>query len=182
MCLVLFICKIFSVSGILNEWSKWSACDKTCGLGIKVKSRNCTGPFYGGINCTRHLREERNCFIIACPIDGYFEEWTKWGKCTVSCGEGKRFRNRKCHGPYYNGRNCSGVWSDAENCNKKQCPINGIFSNWSTWSKCSVSCGQGFKQRLRTCLGPFYGGKYCRGNDTDNELCFLKNCPGNSTK
>lgn len=58
--------------------------------------------------------------------------------------------------------------------------VNGVWSEWSEWTGCSVSCGSGNKYKNRTCIKSFpqYPGKYCHGNDTNVESCDNISCPG----
>lgn len=55
------------VDGIFMEWTDWSECSLTCGGGINVRSRECDGPFYDGLNCTGDWDESRDCNIFNCP-------------------------------------------------------------------------------------------------------------------
>ena len=57
--------------------------------------------------------------------------------------------------------------------------VNGRWSNWAAWSKCSKTCGNGTKTRLRTCTNPppKYGGK-CVGPSKQMKPCLEKRCPG----
>ena len=43
-------------------------------------------------------------------------------------------------------------------------PVNGGWSSFSAWSKCSKSCGGGSQVRVRSCTNPppANGGKSCR--------------------
>ena len=56
--------------------------------------------------------------------------------------------------------------------------VDGIYTHWSDWSECHVTCGGGVKWRNRTCVGPFYGGQECQGAQVDNTTCNSHNCPG----
>ena len=56
--------------------------------------------------------------------------------------------------------------------------VDGVFSNWTAWSDCSVSCGGGLANRSRDCDGPFYGGKNCQGPWEEQKVCNDQPCPG----
>ena len=57
--------------------------------------------------------------------------------------------------------------------------VNGRWSSWSAWTKCSKACGNGTKTRLRTCTNPppMNGGK-CVGPSKQMKPCLEKRCPG----
>ena len=57
--------------------------------------------------------------------------------------------------------------------------VNGRWSNWAAWSRCSKTCGNGTKNRLRTCTNPppKDGGK-CVGPSKQMKPCLEKRCPG----
>ena len=44
---------IFLAQGGYTEWSEWSECTKSCGVGEKNRTRNCTNPppANGGLSC-----------------------------------------------------------------------------------------------------------------------------------
>ncbi len=56
--------------------------------------------------------------------------WTKWSKCTVSCGLGSKSRERACvdknnyNKPLQAGVDCLGPKSHTDQCEKKHCPGN----------------------------------------------------------
>uniref|UniRef100_A0A4W4EG05 Adhesion G protein-coupled receptor B N-terminal domain-containing protein n=1 Tax=Electrophorus electricus TaxID=8005 RepID=A0A4W4EG05_ELEEL len=47
---------------------------------------------------------------------------------------------------------------------------------WSQWSSCSVTCGQGSQVRTRTCVSPY--GTHCSGPLRESRLCNIALCPG----
>ncbi|CAH3121445.1 unnamed protein product [Pocillopora meandrina] len=65
------------------------------------------------------------------------------------------------------------------------CSINGGFSEWSSWSECSASCGGGVHGRERTCTSPppRHAGKDCKGESFETRTCNNEECaePGGYT-
>lgn len=57
--------------------------------------------------------------------------------------------------------------------------VNGNWSKWQEWGRCSKSCGSGFQHRFRTCdnPAPTNGGKPCAGRDVESQLCNVNPCP-----
>ncbi|KAG7217232.1 hypothetical protein INR49_027776 [Caranx melampygus] len=50
---------------------------------------------------------------------------------------------------------------------------------WQPWSVCSVSCGEGVRERVRECLLPSsVGGMQCTGMVKEQSLCSLEVCAG----
>ena len=62
-------------------------------------------------------------------------------------------------------------------------PVDGSFSDWTSWSTCSKTCGRGIKKRMRFCTNPSpqNGGKNCSARDLgpseDFTHCFERSCP-----
>ena len=60
-------------------------------------------------------------------------------------------------------------------------PVNGGYSEWGNYSQCSTSCGDGKKQRQRTCTNPApqFKGKDCSrlGDPVQLETCNIQPCP-----
>ena len=52
------------------------------------------------------------------------------------------------------------------------------WSDWASWSACSVTCGTGLKHRDRLCNNPVPSatGKTCPGNSDDVNLCLSNEC------
>ena len=62
--------------------------------------------------------------------------------------------------------------------------VNGGYSNWTRWSKCSATCGDGVMRRSRQCNNPSPRGpdsKDCSdlGPIEETRKCYLKPCHGN---
>lgn len=62
------------------------------------------------------------------------------------------------------------------------CPIEGRWSKWTSWSACSVACGNGFRERTRQCddPAPLNYGQFCAGPAKEREEC-SNVCPKNLT-
>ena len=59
-------------------------------------------------------------------------------------------------------------------------PVDGGWSSYGNWSKCSAECGGGTKTRSRKCDNPepSFGGKDCEGDTTETKPCNPKPCIG----
>ena len=56
----------------------------------------------------------------------------------------------------------------------------GEWQDWSDWSHCTSSCGEGLRVRARACSEPAVGGiDRCFGNATEVEDCKTSDCTGN---
>ena len=59
--------------------------------------------------------------------------------------------------------------------------VNGKYTSWTSWTECSVSCGNGTKMRQRDCANPSpkYGGKDCSSLGVSEEIvgCLKDPCP-----
>lgn len=58
--------------------------------------------------------------------------------------------------------------------------VDGGWSVWQTWGRCSVTCGNGVRNRSRSCNNPVpqYGGNQCTGDATEIHFCHERSCPG----
>ncbi|XP_067677776.1 A disintegrin and metalloproteinase with thrombospondin motifs adt-1-like [Haliotis asinina] len=201
-----YSCNRFSCP-VDGGWSQWyvrwtSRCSATCGGGTKreYSYRWCNNPrrSYGGAYCSgsRSRTEEVPCNQQGCPVNGAWSAWVEasHGTCSVSCGGGTREEvlERGCTdpAPVYGGSNCVGspVQYETKRCNTHDCSVT-INGGWAPWeqsdvlSSCSVTCGPGTRDRVRTrtCSNPApaNGGNNCLGSDTDNdpENCNDGACP-----
>lgn len=54
-----------------------------------------------------------------------------------------------------------------------------LWGPWQPWSLCSVSCGEGVRERVRECLLlSAVGGMQCSGIVKEQSICSLEDCAG----
>ncbi|XP_069465362.1 hemicentin-2 isoform X1 [Ambystoma mexicanum] len=125
---------------------------------------------------------DRRSMELRVFVNGGFSDWLEWGPCSQTCGQGSQQRIRLCDNPLpaNGGQACSGRHTDSRSCQLAPCPVDGVWTNWGSWSSCSASCGQGQRQRTRSCFDPppQYGGKTCRGQNLETAACQEGPCPG----
>ncbi|XP_064457274.1 hemicentin-1-like isoform X2 [Ornithodoros turicata] len=164
-----------------TEWEAWTVCSATCGRGIRYRRRRCQVPNESTVKCPGPDKETEECIIAECPVHGGWSEWSDWSSCSSTCGTGQKERTRQCDSPHpeHGGNKCQGETSQFTTCNERPCEVYGSWSQWSSWSHCSVSCGGGTKSRTRTChaLPPSIGGRSCIGNAIQVDFCNPQSCP-----
>ncbi|XP_056594756.1 SCO-spondin [Triplophysa dalaica] len=132
-------------------------------------------------NCTCGSGELINCIRVECNVDGSWSSWTPWGLCSVSCGAGLQSRYRFCTDPVRVGYGLPCVGPDREDrvCASAPCSRDGGWSEWTSWTDCSKSCGGGVRSRRRDCNKPITGpdGDYCEGLGTELITCNTNHCP-----
>ena len=101
--------------------------------------------------------------------EGGWSEWSDWSECSRQCGGGRQHRTRTCDGAGYRPSDCDGPTLMERACNLQPC--KGVWSCWTDWSACSVTCGQGTRSRSRICS--------IEGGDPSNELD-VEGCVGPS--
>ncbi|KAM3933224.1 thrombospondin type-1 domain-containing protein 1 [Leptodactylus fuscus] len=73
----------------------------------------------------------------------------------------------------------SGTWSfsapRAKQCVEIRREIE-TWSLWQPWSPCSVTCGDGHRERYRSCLSSSPANAQCQGNTKETSLCSLEDC------
>ncbi|XP_060725780.1 adhesion G protein-coupled receptor B1 isoform X3 [Tachysurus vachellii] len=166
-----------TVHGAWDEWSPWSLCSSTCGRGYRDRTRTCKPPQFGGDECVGPEKQTKFCNIAVCPVDGVWNEWSSWSSCSVSCSNGTMQRTRECNGPSYGGSECQGEWLQRRDCFLRECPVDGQWQQWSSWSRCTKTCGGGSQQRERVCYGPLFFGEPCPGDRVEIQPCNEKRCP-----
>uniref|UniRef100_A0A3B3U592 Uncharacterized protein n=1 Tax=Poecilia latipinna TaxID=48699 RepID=A0A3B3U592_9TELE len=104
-------------------------------------------------------------------------------------------RERLCSSPtpQHGGSNCSGPHIQTKDCNSHPCseprnvytpslcgacPVDGQWSSWTPWSRCSVSCGAGLQSRYRFCSSPQRSGSGlpCLGPHREDQVCIVPPC------
>ncbi|XP_070560002.1 A disintegrin and metalloproteinase with thrombospondin motifs adt-1-like isoform X2 [Ptychodera flava] len=181
-------------SGPCGGWSRWSVWSPCC-HGKQERNRTCYKSEPGIEHCQGNASEVANCDSDECQLQpreepGFkgsrWSEWLPWTPCSTSCGLGNRTRSRGCVAPdHIDGREvaCTGLSRQTEACNGNiTCPAPGVnrtastWTDWSSWSDCSVDCGRGEKLRLRTCLE-----ETCPGSWMDLQECIELDCESANT-
>ncbi|KAH0627733.1 hypothetical protein JD844_003874 [Phrynosoma platyrhinos] len=163
------------------------ACPVNCGWSAWSPSNPAAAN--GGAPCQGDAQEVRECHITCISeITFLWSDWTPWSPCSKTCfyatdvvGVRKRFRH--CNGTAEAGTGCDGETVEEEPCDTPPCPVEGIWTPWTAWSKCSALCDSGVQTRNRTCSNPAYGGPECSGpliqtRDCNTQPCKVQ-CPGN---
>ncbi|XP_060923660.1 ADAMTS-like protein 1 [Limanda limanda] len=126
-------------------------------------------------------------YVLSEDLGWRFGDWTT---CSASCGNRGTWL-RKIHCVTLNGKEvqptmCHHIPKPITSpvpCNRLDCPPRWLVSEWS---KCSASCGSGWKQRQITCQQQDAGGAVrslsaaaCERmtRPTDTETCTANNCP-----
>uniref|UniRef100_H2ZMX8 Uncharacterized protein n=1 Tax=Ciona savignyi TaxID=51511 RepID=H2ZMX8_CIOSA len=146
-----------------DRWSKWTpygACSKTCGYGIRVRYRRCSGA-----RCPGNPLQAAPCSSQTCSggtiAKTSWGPWFNWGSCTRQCGSGLRVRRRSCMKGNQFGYGCRGRSGAMEQCNTHKCgsamsadPSKTMFA----WESQTVStlCS-GAESNLLWVFGDFNG-------------------------
>uniref|UniRef100_A0A8B9LLU8 SCO-spondin n=1 Tax=Astyanax mexicanus TaxID=7994 RepID=A0A8B9LLU8_ASTMX len=114
-------------------------------------------------------------------VNGSWSDWTPWSVCSVSCGAGLQSRYRFCSSPELSGSGlpCMGPDRQDQVCVLLPCSRDGGWSEWTSWTDCTKSCGAGVKSRRRECDRPATEreGDYCEGLRTEVVACNTDPCP-----
>uniref|UniRef100_H2ZWX4 Thrombospondin type 1 domain containing 7A n=1 Tax=Latimeria chalumnae TaxID=7897 RepID=H2ZWX4_LATCH len=179
----------------LSEWSNWSRCSKSCGSGVKVRSKWLREkPYNGGRPCPKLDHVNQVYEVVPCHSHCSQYVWVPepWTACKVSnvdlkenCGEGVQTRKVRCMQNTIDGP--SDVAEDylcdpeemplgARKC-KLPCPEDCVMSEWGEWTSCPLPCdGSVFRQRSAIPVRQPGEGKHCP-NATEAEPCVLnRNC------
>lgn len=178
------------IDGGFTEWSQWSLCENPCGGSVVNRSRACTNPTPtpDGKPCSGDAFQTKLECIWPCPtgpLDGEWGAWTPWTQCPQTCGiPGGTVlkRTRLCNRPppMNGGKQCVGNGTETARACFAECPVDGGFGLWSSWTACSKTCGTGSQSRSRPCNNPTPtgGGQNCTGDSSQAKSCKIKSCPG----
>ncbi|XP_053571495.1 SCO-spondin-like [Bombina bombina] len=114
---------------------------------------------------------------------GIWSPWGTWSECSQSCGTGMQSRRRSCTNPSSDVlRQCRGEETEAQQCFTISCPVDSLWTPWSTWSNCTQDCS-GVVIRRRECTPPLNGGRHCSElpgtshASVEIDVCHQDGCP-----
>eukprot|EP00930_Biecheleria_cincta_P043010 TRINITY_DN29585_c0_g3_i1.p1 TRINITY_DN29585_c0_g3~~TRINITY_DN29585_c0_g3_i1.p1 ORF type:complete len:1650 (-),score=229.96 TRINITY_DN29585_c0_g3_i1:405-5297(-) len=154
-----------------KSWGDWGEC--LCnGLTSRVRAVE-HQPRHGGLPCVGPLEQSKSCEpALSCSplnVDCDFGVWTDWSKCSASCGGGNSYHTRTVvkHAEAW-GQGCHGSLEEVSSCGTQPCgdAQDCGYTDWTSWSACSRSCGGGQRQRSRSISRyPRGGGRACSKAD-----------------
>uniref|UniRef100_A0A672S6X1 Thrombospondin type-1 domain-containing protein 7A n=1 Tax=Sinocyclocheilus grahami TaxID=75366 RepID=A0A672S6X1_SINGR len=136
----------------LSEWSNWSRCSKSCGSGVKVRSKWLREkPYNGGRPCPKldHLNQMYEVVPCVSDCSQYIwvaEPWSVWKVSNVdlkeNCGEGIQTRRVRCMLNTVDGPSdaVEDYLCDPEEIpqgtreSRLPCPEDCVLSDWSPWT------------------------------------------------
>uniref|UniRef100_A0A8C6SEP0 Thrombospondin type-1 domain-containing protein 7A n=1 Tax=Neogobius melanostomus TaxID=47308 RepID=A0A8C6SEP0_9GOBI len=175
----------------LSEWSNWSRCSKSCGSGVKVRSKWLREkPYNGGRPCPKldHVNQAQVYEVVPCLSDcGQYvwvsEPWSVWKVSNVdlkdNCGEGVQTRKVRCMLNTIDGPSepVEDYLCDPEEMplgarnSRLPCPEDCVLNDWSAWSPCPLPCNSNStRQRSAYPLRQPGEGKECPPT-TETEPC-----------
>ncbi|XP_010966398.3 properdin [Camelus ferus] len=160
-----------------------------CFTQYEESSGKCKGLLGGGVsvedcclNADYAFQESSHSFCMACSFPRW-SPWSTWTPCSMTCTEGSQLRHRRCVGQ---GGQCPDKmepgtlqWQLQACEDQPCCPEMGGWSNWGSWTSCSVTCSRGTRTRHRACDQPVPKcGGGCLGEAKESEACDTKQvCP-----
>ncbi|KFV66234.1 Brain-specific angiogenesis inhibitor 1, partial [Dryobates pubescens] len=134
-----------------NSWSAWGDCTKDCGGGLQTRMRTCKPLPNEGLVCEGVLEEGRLCNRKACNTNGRYNSRSQSLRSTD---------NRKRE--------------DTDELQHYGYPAPQIgdpaAEEWSPWSVCSTTCGEGWQTRTRFCVSSSYSTQ-CSGPLREQRQC-----------
>ncbi|XP_040444030.1 adhesion G protein-coupled receptor B1 isoform X1 [Falco naumanni] len=134
-----------------NPWSAWGDCTKDCGGGLQTRMRTCKPLPNEGLVCEGVLEEGRLCNRKACNTNGRYNSRSQSLRSTD---------NRKRE--------------DTDELQHYGYPAPQIgdpaAEEWSPWSVCSTTCGEGWQTRTRFCVSSSYSTQ-CSGPLREQRQC-----------
>lgn len=140
-----------------SDWSVWTDCSVTCGLGYRTRTRTIQKQMQEGGRECGSLSETTVCVRTPCEFPEY--RVGSYGPCVLVntsgiCGEGIETREPLC---VVNGvtqsdnSSCAGldVISGTERSCSLPCPGECVVSAWGPWSDCPEVCPTSICQRSR---------------------------------
>jgi hypothetical protein len=181
----------------VSAWSSWGECSVTCGgeanadlagnTGGGRQTRTRTVVSYatpGGKGCGDLSQDKGFCNTQPCPVDCQLSEWSSFGDCTNTCGEGTKTRSRqRTREALHSGQACATPLVETVQCTDlPECPVDCELTSWTTWTTCTKTCAGGKQTRTRDVITPANDSGVGCGPQSDSQDCSTQACPINCVK
>eukprot|EP00397_Hematodinium_sp_SG-2012_P000943 GEMP01000944.1.p1 GENE.GEMP01000944.1~~GEMP01000944.1.p1 ORF type:complete len:1628 (+),score=304.02 GEMP01000944.1:2-4885(+) len=173
---------------VWSVWAPFNLCSHSCGGGRQHRVRSIAKEqSHGGKSCVGAFEDWKVCNDVRCPGKQAcsFQQWGSWGDCSNPCN-GYMARTREVNPAMTDDApGCSGPTRQFEACNvhsadcaTEEVPATDcLFSFWSIWGDCSLSCGGGQQYRTRMVQAHAEGsGKPCKGYMKEITACNTFTC------
>ncbi|XP_051791791.1 adhesion G protein-coupled receptor B1 isoform X3 [Erpetoichthys calabaricus] len=139
------------IVGGWSVWSKWEECNRDCGGGVQTRSRVCQASPKEGFLCEGTVEEGQPCNLHPCTPKGHYNSRSQSLRSVDSrkrdeLEEVQRF----------------GYLSPQT--------VDPAAEEWSPWSVCSTTCGEGWQTRTRFCVSSSYSTQ-CSGPLREQRQC-----------
>jgi len=168
-----------------GEWSGWTPCSETCGMGVKTRQRNAYSPLGADRDCSSNEVEKEvcvlqdNCDVTVCE----YREWGEWMPCSSTCGMGSTIRKRFLDNPTNKNSSCESFEMEKNICSVP-CPTTARIvckpRAWSQWSECSQECSQSCvlgRSSARPVQRRTRSGEGCDPENQDRKCRGVPRCP-----
>ncbi|KAM5157189.1 adhesion G protein-coupled receptor B1 isoform 2-T2 [Mantella aurantiaca] len=139
------------IQGGWTGWSSWGDCNRDCGGGIQTRTRSCLSVPEEGHICEGVLEEGRLCNRKACSANGRYDSRSQ----SLRSIDNKKKEDGDDQ--YQFGYPAPQIGDPAA-------------EEWSPWSVCSTTCGEGLKSRTRFCVSSSYS-THCSGPLKEHKQC-----------
>ncbi|CAE8682351.1 unnamed protein product, partial [Polarella glacialis] len=166
-----------------GQWSEWSepSCTQLCARVRHIARRSSCG----GHPCSGPQTETKRCHRDSCIkaqdcVVGNWDDWSECGRGTF----GQMLRTRTILAEARNGGSaCGGSLEETHPCpdfGRNVAEVNCHFSDWNSWTECTVLCAGGTKHRSRGFNPPAAGGgRPCQGSMEELTPCQEEACGTN---
>ncbi|CAG5895700.1 unnamed protein product [Menidia menidia] len=200
-------CSLEPCLGVKEPWGLWSECSVTCGGGYRTRTRGpirihgtaqqfsacnlqpCGGVCPAGqewkrcvtgpVSCADLTMDlSRNCTPgCQCPPGAVLQDGVCVHEALCRCDMGGEQHQPGDTVPT-NCNNCTCEGGRLVNCSRVSCKVDGLWSAWTPWGPCSVSCGVGLQSRYRFCSSRLQSGRgsACLGPHREDQVCMAATC------
>ncbi|XP_039661585.1 adhesion G protein-coupled receptor B1 isoform X3 [Perca fluviatilis] len=139
------------INGGWSVWGQWAQCSSECGGGVQTRTRTCRSPPEESYLCEGVVEEGRPCNSQTCTGKG-------------------RHLSRSQSLRSVDSRKRDDVDKPRSGQQSPQTVDSASGEEWSAWSVCSATCGEGWQSRTRFCVSSSYSTQ-CSGPLREQRPC-----------